>query len=126
MSRLWKSIIFVALIVGVTIVALVVIQPWENGSGGVTSATPRPTRQATVGPTLTTNEVCAVAIEKCTRCRGNCSAGWDKALERWSISCQGIEFSYREATKIVAPENQAAQRCLGTQPTPVAWPTRRP
>ena len=118
MSRLWKSIIFVALIVGVAIVALVVIQPWGSGSGSVVSATPRPTRQPTVGPTLTNNEVCALAIEKCNRCRGNCSAGWSNVLERWRINCHGPEFSYREATEIIAPENNEGQRCLAPAPTP--------
>lgn len=56
------SIIFVALIVGAIIVALVVIQPWGSGSNDVVSATPAATSYPQ--PELTTGEVCELVRQK--------------------------------------------------------------
>jgi len=124
MSQLWKSmsIIFVALIVGAAIVALVVIQPWENGAGDVAPATRQPT--AAPKPRLTAGEVCSIVREKQQRqCCKECTASFSASLGSWNIDCEGTSryadrhFSYREETGIVVPENQEADACLRPAPT---------
>ena len=105
MSRLWKSsIVIVALVVGVAIVALVVIQPWGSRSGGVASATPRPTRwptptviipTATPSPIYGSQEVIDLVGSSLTRedhppnmpwrqCMG---ALWHPENRTWSVVC---------------------------------------